>query len=62
LTGNPEKVILTFRYPLDQKVSVEVVKSVLGIYGKEIEDGKVDYYQRKKEGVYYFMLFSIDVT
>ncbi len=62
LKGNPERVFLTFRYPVNQKVSEQVVKSLLGIYTKEIEDGKVDYYKRKKEGYCYFMLFLIDVT
>lgn len=62
LKGNPERVFLTFRYPVDQKVSEQTVKTVLGVFEKQINDGTVDYYKRKKEGVCYFMLFSVNVT
>jgi hypothetical protein len=57
LKSKPNKVILTFQYPLDQDVSGQMVKNILSTYGNEIQDGIVDYYQRKKDGTFYFILF-----
>lgn len=62
LKGQPSKVILTFQSPLDQKVSGQMVKNVLSTYRNEIQEGTVDYYQKKKDGTLYLILFWTQET
>ena len=60
LKGHPNKVILTFQYPLEQEISGQMVKNILSTYRTEIQDGIVDYYQKKKDRTFYFILFWTD--
>lgn len=62
LKSYPNKVILTFQYPIDQDVSGQMAKNILNTYRNEIQEGTVDYYQRKKDGTFYFILFWTQVA
>lgn len=62
LKGHPNRIILTFQYPLDRDVSGQMVKNVLSTYRNEIQEGTVDYYQKKKDGSLYLILFWTQET
>ena len=59
---NPDKIILTFSYPLNQDVTQQVMKSILKFYRNEIQEGTVDYFKKKKDGSIYFILYRIPDT